>query len=162
VTERHRSIVDVHLVVRRHGRVLMLRRVNTSFGEGLLCFPSGHLERGESVVEGVIREAREEIGVAVDPDALRFVHVMHRGDADGHDRIGLFFEAEWWVGEPVNAEPHKCSELVWVDPADPPDDVVPYQAAGLAGSLGPAWFSLLDWTADALGTAATGGPSAPP
>jgi len=146
VADRHRSIVDVHLVLRREGRVLMLRRAGTGYGDGLLCFPSGHLERGESVVDGVIREAREEIGVAVDPAALRFVHVIHRGDAGGHDRVGFFFEAAWWDGDPVNAEPHKCSELVWVDPADHRDDVVPYQRAGLTGSLGSASFSLHGWT----------------
>lgn len=153
MSDRHRSIVDVHLVLRRHGRVLMLRRANTSYADGLLCFPSGHLEHGESVVEGVIREAREEIGVTVEADALRFVHVIHRGDAAGHDRIGFFFEAERWEGEPVNAEPHKCSELVWVNPADQRDDVVPYQAAGLTGSLGPTPFSLHGWTTDTHGTA---------
>lgn len=153
MSDRHRSIVDVHLVLRRDGRVLMLRRANTSYADGLLCFPSGHLERGESVVEGVIREAREEIGIAVETAALRFVHVIHRGDAAGLDRVGFFFQAEWWTGEPVNAEPHKCSELVWVDPSEPRDDVVPYQAAGLTGSLGPAAFSLHGWTTDTHGTA---------
>lgn len=145
---RHRSIVDVHVVLRRAGRVLMLRRANTSYGEGLLCFPSGHLERGESVTAAAVREAREEIGIRIDAGELRFLHVLHRGDPGdpgGDDRIGFFFEATDWAGEPVNAEPHKCSELVWVDPADPPTDVVPYQAAGLAGSLGPDGFSLHGW-----------------
>ena len=40
-----------------------------------------------------------------------------------------------------------------VDPAEPRDDVVPYQAAGLTGSLGPAAFSLHGWTTDTHGTA---------
>jgi 8-oxo-dGTP diphosphatase len=145
VTERHRSIVDVHLVLCRNGRVLMLRRANTSYGEGQLCFPSGHLERGESVVQGVIREAREEIGIDIDAESLRFVHVLHRGDPGGQDRVGFFFTTERWDGDPVNAEPHKCSELVWVDPGDLPDDLVPYQAAGLVGSLSTAAFSVHGW-----------------
>jgi 8-oxo-dGTP diphosphatase len=127
MVSRHRSIVDVHLILRRADRVVMLRRANTSFADGLLCFPSGHLERGESVVDGVIREGREEIGVVVD------------------DRFGFFFEAGRWSGEPVNAEPHKCSELVWVDPRDPPPDVVPYQAVALTCLAGRSRFSLLGW-----------------
>ena len=152
MTERHRSIVDVHVVLRRDDRVLMLRRANTSYGDGLLCFPSGHLERDESVLDGVIREAREEVGITLAPDALRFVHVVHRGDAAGNDRVGFFFEAAWWDGEPINAEPHKCSELVWVHPADRRDDIVPYQAAGLIGSLGPTSFSVHGWHSDRVGT----------
>lgn len=125
----------------------MLRRANTAFGEGLLCFPSGHLERGESVVEGVIREAREEIGLIVEPSTVRLLHVLHRADAAGDDRIGFFFEADQWNGEPANCEPDKCSELVWVDPDHLPDDVIPYQAAGLAGSLGREFFALHGWDA---------------
>lgn len=143
--ERHRSIVDVHLLLYRSGRVLMLRRANASYGDGQLCFPSGHLESGESVVEGVIREAREEIGVEVDATSVRFLHVLHLGAPDGQDRVGFFFTTEHWRREPFNAEPHKCSELVRVDPGDLPDDVVPYQAAGLAGSLGPDSFSAHSW-----------------
>jgi len=78
--QRHRSIVDVHLILRRAGRILLLRRANTGYGDGRLHLPSGHLERDESVVAGVIREAREEVGVVVEPAALRCVHVMHRAD----------------------------------------------------------------------------------
>ncbi|MPZ25464.1 MAG: NUDIX domain-containing protein [Micromonosporaceae bacterium] len=65
--QRHRSIVDVHLIIRREGRIVMLRRANTGYGDGRLHLPSGHLERNESVVDGVIREAKEEIGVKVEP-----------------------------------------------------------------------------------------------
>jgi hypothetical protein len=54
VSHRHRSIVDVHLVLRRDGKILMGRRANTGYGDGLLHLPSGHLERGESVIEAVI------------------------------------------------------------------------------------------------------------
>ncbi|NJC68116.1 NUDIX domain-containing protein [Planosporangium thailandense] len=145
MAERHRSIVDVHLILRCDGKILMGRRANTGYGDGLLHLPSGHLERGESVVTGVIRETYEEIGVVVAPEALRCRHVMHRNDPTGYDRVGFFFEADRWAGEPVNREPDKCSELVWVDPDALPDDVIAYPAAAVAQIQRGTAFSLHGW-----------------
>ncbi|MFI7589930.1 NUDIX domain-containing protein [Spongisporangium articulatum] len=152
MSERHRSIVDVSLILWRDGRVLMLRRANASFANDMLCFPSGHLERDETVVEAMVREAGEEIGVRVDPAALRLAHVVHHTDEGvrgAGDRVGFFFEVDFEIdavdGEPVNAEPHKHSELVWVDPHDLPADVVPYQAAGLLGHLDGTNLTLHGW-----------------
>ncbi|MGH3679730.1 MAG: NUDIX hydrolase [Natronosporangium sp.] len=156
--QRHRSIVDVHLIVRREGRIVMLRRANTGYGDGRLHLPSGHLEPNESVVDGVIREAKEEIGVGVEPSALRCVHVMHRADPDG-DRVGFFFEADWWSGEPGNQEPEKCSELVWVDPAAVPEDTIAYPAAAVARTERGIFFSLHGWATTPAGRDAAGSPS---
>ncbi|MFD9220021.1 hypothetical protein ACFWDI_08345 [Streptomyces sp. NPDC060064] len=36
--------------------------------------------------------------------------------------IGAVFVLQEWEGEPCNAEPNMHSELVWVDPHDPPAD----------------------------------------
>jgi 8-oxo-dGTP pyrophosphatase MutT (NUDIX family) len=63
--------VDVYAVLRRaDGQVLLLERANTGYADGQLCPPSGHLEAGETVPEGVIREANEEIGVVIEPADL--------------------------------------------------------------------------------------------
>jgi 8-oxo-dGTP diphosphatase len=47
------------------------------------------------------------------------------------NRPSAAFTARNWVGEPVNAEPHKCSEVAWHDFGDLPDDTVTYIRAGL-------------------------------
>jgi 8-oxo-dGTP diphosphatase len=60
MSDRHRSIVDLHLILRRaDGRILLLRRAGGGYGSGRLHLPSGHLEADESAVEGILREARE-------------------------------------------------------------------------------------------------------
>ncbi len=59
--DRYRTIVDVYVLLRRpDGMILLLERSGTGYADGQLCPPSGHLEAGESVVQGAIREAREE------------------------------------------------------------------------------------------------------
>ncbi|MEV6601473.1 NUDIX domain-containing protein, partial [Actinoplanes sp. NPDC051346] len=108
--------------------------------------PSGHLEEDEDVVAAVIREAEEEVGISVAREELRCVHVMHHRNPQGAARVGFFFRAESWVGEPANREPHKCSELVWVSDADdPPSDMVEYPAEALRQIQAGASFSLHDW-----------------
>ncbi|MFI9531608.1 NUDIX domain-containing protein [Nocardia fusca] len=47
------------------------------YEDGAYHLPSGHLEAGESVVAALVREAKEEIGVTIDPAGVGFAHVMH-------------------------------------------------------------------------------------
>jgi 8-oxo-dGTP diphosphatase len=143
---RYRSIVDVYVLLQRaDGMILLLERAGTGYADGQFCPPSGHLEAGESVVQGVIREAQEEVGVLIDPGDLTFSHVVHHRNPEGQPRIGFFFTATRWTGEPVNREPHKCAGLLWADPARPPADTVPYSAAALDAMAHGAVFSLDGW-----------------
>jgi 8-oxo-dGTP pyrophosphatase MutT (NUDIX family) len=41
------------------------------------------------VVQGAIREAREETGVLIDPADLAFSHVIHHRSPEGQARIGV-------------------------------------------------------------------------
>ncbi|MEQ4721602.1 NUDIX domain-containing protein [Nonomuraea sp. B19D2] len=149
--QRFRAIVDVHVLLLRdirgigdaHGtHVLLGRRHGTGYGDGLWHLPSGHLEAGESVTEAAVREVGEELGVRIDPADLAFAHVMHRAP----ERVGLFFTARKWTGEPYNAEPDKCSELAWWPLAELPRDMIDYPAAAIANVLDQVPFALHEWS----------------
>lgn len=143
---RYRPVVDVHLLVLDGDRVLLGRRRNTGYADGeWQIMPSGHLDEGESVVDAVIREAREELGLHVDPADIAPAHVLHHRNPGGTARVGFFFVARRPLGEPVNAEPHKCAELAWFPVGDLPADIVPYAAAGIRQALRGAAFSLHGW-----------------
>ncbi|MFJ7999596.1 GNAT family N-acetyltransferase [Streptomyces sp. NPDC096310] len=129
---RHREVVDVHLVLRRGDEVLLARRAGTGYADGLLNCPSGHVESGEDVRTAVIREAAEEIGLALTPGDLRVALVMQHRGPGGAPRIGWFFEAAYGAGgEPYNREPEKCSGLSWHPLSGLPGDLVAYCHAGL-------------------------------
>lgn len=130
--ERHAEIVDVHLLLLRGEEVLLARRSGTGYADGLLHAPSGHLEDGEDVRSGMIREAREEIGIELAPEDLEAALVMQHRSPSGRARIGWFFVARYGSGgEPVNREPDKCSELGWYPLDALPDDMVAYCRAGI-------------------------------
>ncbi|MBL1099789.1 methyltransferase domain-containing protein [Streptomyces coffeae] len=134
---RHTEIVDVHLILRRGGEVLLGRRSGTGYADGLLHAPSGHVEDGEDVRAALIREAEEETGIVLAPDEVRVALVMQHKSPAGAPRTGWFFEADAEAGpgaaghEPVNREPDKCSELGWFPLGALPDDMVAYCRAGL-------------------------------
>ncbi|GLX02526.1 NUDIX domain-containing protein [Microtetraspora sp. NBRC 16547] len=138
---RFRAIVDVHLLLVRDGAVLLARRAGTGYGDGMWHLPSGHLEAGESVVDAAVREAAEEIGVAIRLDDLTFAHVMHRAP----DRVGLFFTAAAWEPEPYNAEPDKCSEIAWWPLDALPPDMIDYPAAAVRAIAAGEPFALHAW-----------------
>ena len=145
-TDRYRPVVDVYVLLRRSdGMILLLERSGTGYADGRLCPPSGHLEDGESVARCAVREAAEETGVDIDPADLVFTHVVHHRNPEGQGRVGMFFTAARWAGEPFNREPHKCAGLHWADPASPPASTVPYTAAALAAITRREAFSLDGW-----------------
>jgi 8-oxo-dGTP diphosphatase len=144
--ERYASIVDVHVILRRSGRVLLLRRAGDTYASGQLCLPSGHLDQSESVLAAAVRETREETGITLDPAGLRHVLSIHqRNPGSSHARIGFAFEPIRWEGEPVNAEPDKHSELVWADPSRLPLDTVGYAAAVITAAEHGLTFTLNGW-----------------
>lgn len=55
----------------------MLRQ-NTGFLDNHWGLVSGHMKAGESAIEGMIGESKEEIGINISADNLKVVHVMHR------------------------------------------------------------------------------------
>lgn len=59
--------VNAYLVLRRDDQLLLLLRKNTHYCDGMWGFMAGHVEDGESATEGMIREAREEIGIELTP-----------------------------------------------------------------------------------------------
>ncbi|MGW6421084.1 NUDIX hydrolase [Nocardia sp. NPDC055053] len=139
--DKYRVLVGVHLVLLDgDGRVLLGRRRDTGFGDGLFHVPAGHLEAGESAVAGLIREAREEVGVEIATEDVEFAHVLHSAE-----RVQMFFTVRRWGGEVTNCEPEKCSELRWFEVGALPSEIVEYCRVGLGEVLTGRAFSELGW-----------------
>ncbi len=144
VIDRFKLLCAVHLFVIQGGRVLLLRRCNTGYEDGNYSVIAGHLNGDEEVKAAAIREAREEVGIHVKQEDVRVVGVMHRRSDD--ERIDFFLATELWSGEPFNAEPAKCSELVWFDADALPENVVPYVRSALENFRHGRWSDSFGWS----------------
>ena len=135
--------LDVFLLFVRDARVLMALRENTGYADGQWNLPSGKVEPGEELLAAAVREAREEVAVVV--TAARLATVVHVQRQAETPRVGFFFEAESWHGEPANAEPHKCGGLRWVPLDALPDNTVPYTTAGVTQYRKGTTYGHLTW-----------------
>jgi len=119
------ALVDVD------GRVLIARRPPGKAMAGLWEFPGGKLEEGETPEAAVIREAAEELGIAIDPSCLApFAFASHRYD-EFHLLMPLFL-CRTWRGTAV-ARHH--AETAWVRPARLRDYAMPPADAPLVAML---------------------------
>lgn len=137
--------VTVHLFFFRDNQVLLLRRFNTGYADGQYSVPAGHLDGGETVIDAGRREALEEVGVRIDPQDIHFSSVMHRRDGD--ERVDFFLHIVQWDGEPLNCEPDKCSELLWVNMDALPSNTIPYIQEALRNHLQKRPFDEFGWPA---------------
>lgn len=141
--QRHKVTGDVHLVLRRGNEVLFGQRQNTGFEDGAWHLPSGHLEANESVVDALIREAEEEIGISIKPDDVHFAHIMHNSSSGG--RMAFFFVVRSWQGEPTNQEPDKCAELQWFSTSALPEHMIDYCRVAMEHIAHNRLFSTYGW-----------------
>ena len=121
--DRFKLVPEAHLLLIRADRILLLGAA-TRVQDGKYSLIAGHVEDGETAREAICREAHEEAGIELAPDDLEFVHVVHR--ADRGQRVGFFFRALSWRGEPRNMEPHKADDFRWFALGALPDEMVPY------------------------------------
>lgn len=111
---RHKNIVAVYLVLQKNSKVLLLKRQNTGYEDGNYGLISGHVEPNENFTQAMIREAKEEIDIALTEDDLLFAHMQHRSSTwDNSERVDVYFLAKKWSGKLKNNEPEKCAELSW-------------------------------------------------
>jgi 8-oxo-dGTP diphosphatase len=114
----------VYLILEQGNEILLLERANTGYMDGQYSFVAGHVELGESVTAAMVREAKEEAGITMQPKDLTFAHTCHRAsDAIYYD---FFFRATQWTGEVTNVEPEKCSDLSWHPRDALPENTIPY------------------------------------
>ena len=102
--------------------VLLLRRTNTTFGEGLYSLPGGKIEAGETALEGARREVLEEVGVVLYD--LELVHVLDRQGSETEFYIFMFKPVSW-EGIPRNCEITKFDHMGWFSLDALPENIIP-------------------------------------
>ena len=111
-----RPFLAVSAAIFRDGRVLVVRRAQSP-ANGLYTLPGGVVELGETLIEAVMREVREETGLEIEPHGLAGYRQLIARDASGRIErhfVILPFAARWLAGEiALNDE---LAEGRWLEP----------------------------------------------
>ncbi|GIG20000.1 hypothetical protein Cch01nite_07240 [Cellulomonas chitinilytica] len=149
LADRTLLVAAAYVVLRRDDAVLLHLRQGTGYRDGHWAVLAGHVEPAESVHEAAVREAAEEAGIAVAPEDLHPLTVLHRFERHGpavEQRVDVFFEVRRWTGDPSVREQAKAADMRWFPLDDLPDPVVPHERLVLdalaAGRALPAVISL--------------------
>lgn len=84
--------------------LLGLKKGKPLIGAGTLNGPGGHLEPGETILECVIRETEEEIGITLEPEKVEKVAVITFYSGGVPDFEVHTYRAYDFIGEPKETE----------------------------------------------------------
>ena len=89
-------------MVFRDDKILLQNRVKTDWRG--YCFPGGHVELGESIVDSVVREMREETGLSIHHPRLCGIKQF---PIEGGRYLVFFFKTDDFEGELCSSEEGK-------------------------------------------------------
>jgi len=113
-----RPYLAVSAAIIRDGKILIVRRARPP-AYGLFTLPGGGVEVGETLHAAVMREAREETGLTIEPLGLAGYREAIARDGDGEIErhfVILPFAARWLAGDLALNE--ELAEARWLVPAE--------------------------------------------
>ena len=123
----------VHIIIIQNNKLLIQKRKGTKLWPNYYALPAGHIDEGENQLDALVREAREELGIHLDPKKIINSYVVFRRnyfEIDGkplEPYIDYYFEIEQFEGIPKIMEKDKCEELIWVDIHNLPEPFINYE-----------------------------------
>jgi 8-oxo-dGTP diphosphatase len=129
----------VFIIVEKNNEILLLRRSNTGYADGMYTLPAGHVEAGESIIQSAVRELKEETGLHVDEANMSIDHIMYRNT----DRSSIYFflKATKYTGDVENRESEKHDELLWVKKSHFPENMLEYILVAMKKGNDNIYFS---------------------
>lgn len=137
--------ISVCLILIEDGQILLQKRKNTGYADGLYGLPTGKIHPpNESATKAMIREAKEELGIHLEPRWLKFTTVVHGKDV-AREGIALFFKTSHYEDILQNQEPDKCDHLKFFHLEALPKELIPYMRCGIENTLKGVSFSEHGW-----------------
>ena len=126
MADKFKVYFAVYLVLEKDGKLLMAKRSNTGYMDGMYSLVAGHVDGNETVYQAMQRETKEEINIHILLEDMKVVHVSHRNSNGGErEYIDVYLKALNFSGDIENLEPHKCSDLTWFEFDNLPKNIVP-------------------------------------
>ena len=110
---QHPQIAVRAIIENRDEKVLLLKRTNTSSGDGLWCLPGGKVEYGQTLAQAIEREVAEETQLSCRNPRYLFFHESLPTSTPASHYITFYFFCR------VDQEPmlnFESSDFSWITP----------------------------------------------
>lgn len=142
--ERFSVKLTVGLILINDNKVLLMRRCNTGYMDGMYALVSGHVEARESLKQAIVRESNEEVGIKIDLDKVDYVTMIRDGN-DNEAYINFFLVTNEYSGVPSICEPNKCDDLKWFDLDNLPVNMIPADRRALNNYFDKKYFDEINF-----------------
>ena len=100
-------------VIKKDNKILMVQEANERY-YGQWNFPAGHVDEGENIMEGAIREVKEETGCDVKLTGLLPIKTVYQNDIP---TLIVEFTAEI-INENIKFDKNEILDVKWIDIED--------------------------------------------
>lgn len=127
----------VHMIIIKDNKILLQKRKGSKLWPGYYALPAGHIDNGENQYDALIREAKEELDIKLDPkNIIKSYVVLRRNyfEIDGKQLepyIDYYFDINQFEGIPKIMEEDKCDELIWAEINNLPEPFINYEGVFL-------------------------------
>ena len=122
-------LLGAHLLLIQDGKILLEKRKG-GYYDGKYDLVCGHTEKGETIIEAIVREAKEESNISLNPNNLEVKVIVHEIDTPYKgklaDIIKILVFTDSYEGQINNNEPDRCSELNFYPLDNLPAETIPY------------------------------------
>lgn len=141
---KEKFLSSIYLIIKNdNGKILLQRRQGTKLWPGFLALPAGHIDEGEDPYEAAIREAKEELDIKITKNDISDAFVVMRKNKSLMPYYDVYFQISNYIGNIKIAEPLKCSELVWKDINNLPNDMIDFEISAINNYLNGIKFSCI-------------------
>lgn len=110
--DKNRLKPAICALILRDGKILMIKRAKEDLGAGFWTPVTGAVDAGESILDAVIREVNEEVGLQVSP-----VKELWQCQTSKNEYLLHWWLTRWDSGE-VIPEPSEVEEFRWLSVAE--------------------------------------------
>lgn len=143
--KREEFLSAVYLIIRnQNNEILLQRRKGTKLWPGFLALPAGHIDEGENAYDAIVREAKEELGIDISRDNIIDTFVVNRRNKSLSPYYDVYFEIDNYKNEIKIMEKDKCSELVWCNINNLPEDMIDFEIEAIKNNQNGIKFSIID------------------
>lgn len=116
MVKHQQPLIGAYLILIENNKILLQKRKGGVL-DGQYSPVAGHTEEGETVIDAIIREAREEANIILKAEDLKVKVISQRPNAPYKgtptDIIDFYILATRYQGKLHNNEPNKCYEFIF-------------------------------------------------